>query len=148
MVKNLQVNFDKNFVFNKEKIHNLVRFLRKKLDFEIFSLVINFVPSAYLLEINRKYLNHNYLTDIITFNYSGSHNNLDGEIFISFEDAEINADKFGVSAKDEYFRLIIHGVLHLLNYDDHQKNDKIVMKRLENILLKSFSNKLVSEKKS
>ena len=139
MVKNLQVNFDNNFNFKKNLIHSLVLFIKKELNCKLISLVINFVNSAYLLEINRKYLNHNFETDIITFNYSGSHKSLDGEIYISFEEAVLNALKFGVSKNDEYFRLVIHGILHLMGFDDHYKNDKREMKRMEDSLLKKFT---------
>ncbi len=140
MVKNLQVNFDKNFKFQKELIHRLILFLKKELDCELISLVVNFVNASYMLEINRKYLNHNFETDIITFNYSGDNKNLDGEIFISYEEAVLNARKFGVSENDEYFRLVIHGFLHLMDYDDQDKKDKKEMKRKENSLLKKFTS--------
>ena len=139
MVKNLQVNFDNNFNFKKNLIHSLVLFVMKELKCELISLIVNFVNSDCLLEINRKYLNHNYETDIITFNYSGSHKSLDGEIYISFEEAVLNALKFGVSKNDEYFRLVIHGILHLMGFDDHYKNDKREMKRMEDSLLKKFT---------
>jgi len=140
VVKNLQVNFDKNINFQKKLVHKLVRFVRNELKCDVASLIVNFVSTSYLLEINNKYLSHNFETDIITFNYSGSHKYLDGEIFISNEVAAFNAKKFGVSKIDEYYRLVIHGILHLMNYDDHDKKDKIKMKRMENRLLKGFSS--------
>ncbi len=142
MVKNLQVNFNKNFSFQKKLIHNLVLFLKKELRCELTSLVVNFVNAAYLLEINRKFLNHNFETDIITFDYSGDHKNLDGELFISYEQAILNAKRFGVPKNDEYFRLVIHGVLHLLDYDDRSKKDSKEMKRMEDSLLKKFTSQL------
>jgi len=80
-------------------------------------------------------LDHYYSTDIITFDYSENRNNIDGEIFISIDDAESNASIFKVHFKNEITRLIIHGILHLLSYDDQQKKDKIIMKRMENDLL-------------
>ncbi len=139
MVKNLQVNLDKGFNFQKKLIHGLILFIKKELKCELVSLVVNFVDSPYLLEINRTYLDHNFETDIITFNYSGDHKNLDGEIFISYETAVLNAKKFGVSKNDEYFRLVIHGILHLMDYDDHDQKDRKEMKRMEDSLLKKFT---------
>ena len=118
----------------------MIKFVKNELHCELASLIINFVNTAYLLEINRNYLNHNFETDIITFNYSGDHKILDGEIFISYEEAVLNAKKFGVSKSDEYFRLVIHGILHLLNYDDQGKKEQKEMKRMEDNLLEKYTS--------
>ena len=80
-------------------------------------------------------MNHYFSTDIITFDYSEDKNKIDGEIFISIDEAELNASNFKVHLKNEITRLIIHGILHLIGYDDQQKKDKIIMKRMENDLL-------------
>ena len=74
-------------------------------------------------------------TDIITFNYSNVLDQIDGEIFISIEDALNNSKKYKVSLSDELVRLVIHGILHLLGYDDLNTSEKKIMKRLENKLL-------------
>ena len=147
MVNNLQINFAENLELKKNLLHKLVFFLKRDLKFEISSLVINFIPSDQILTINKQYLNHHFTTDIITFNYSGNHKILDGELYISIEDAENNAAKYGVSVQNEYFRLVIHGILHLLDYDDQQKSAKLVMKRLENKLLKSIAPVLLKSGK-
>ncbi len=118
MVKNLSVNVLENFEIDKMLIHNIVKKLKKELQFDIKSIQINFVSSKEMMIINRKYLNHNYSTDIITFDYSQSKKNIEGEIFISFEDAASNAKKYGVKLKEEILRLVIHGFLHLLGFDD------------------------------
>ena len=136
MVKNIRVFCsDKKFRVNKIRIHTLVNSLKKELNFSISSLPINFISSSEITIINKKYLNHNYSTDIITFNYSGSKDDLDGEIFISYDDAEKSSRKFKNSLAEEIFRLVIHGVLHLLGYDDMKAKDKKIMKSLENQLL-------------
>ncbi len=147
MVKNLQVNFTDNFSSSKVLFHQLIQFLKKELDLDISFLIINFISSDLIIEINKKYLNHHYSTDIITFNYSEKLNNLDGELFISYEEADSNAKKFGVPKRFEYFRLIIHGILHLLGYDDQNKNAKLVMKRMENNLLNKFEKRLKIRKR-
>ena len=136
MVKNIRVFCsDKKFRVNKIRIHTLVNSLKKELNFSISSLPINFISSSEITIINKKYLNHNYSTDIITFNYSDSKDDLDGEIFISYDDAEKSSRKFKNSLAEEIFRLVIHGVLHLLGYDDMKVKDKKIMKSLENQLL-------------
>ncbi|NWF49142.1 MAG: rRNA maturation RNase YbeY [Ignavibacteriaceae bacterium] len=115
--------------------------MKHKLKFSVDSLTINFVSAKEISEINQKYLNHNYSTDIITFNYNIDSAGLDGEIFISTEDAKANAEKFKTTFHNEMIRLIIHGILHLLGYDDVKKNDKLKMKRIENQLVLELSSK-------
>lgn len=123
---------------NKSKVHLLVNKLSKEMHFKVASLEINFI-SGYEIEIlNKSYLKHKNSTDIITFNYSINRDLLDGEIFISVDDAKTNAKRFKVSYKDEISRLIIHGILHLLGFDDINKKDRIIMKRHENKLLNTL----------
>jgi rRNA maturation RNase YbeY len=142
VVKNLRINFAQNVGLEKKYLHKLVHFIKNELNFNISSLTINFISFELITKINTSYLDHHYSTDIITFNYTGNHSLLDGELYISIEDACNNAKKYGISAINEYFRLVIHGILHLLNYDDLNKDDKMIMKKMENKLLKGFSNYL------
>jgi rRNA maturation RNase YbeY len=125
-------------VINKRKIHLLVNRLTRELSFNTSNLEINFISSDDIKKINKKYLNHDYATDVITFSYSSDKKNIDGEIIISIDDAQINSRKFKVSFYEEIARLVIHGVLHLLGYDDQITSDKKVMKRMENKLLSNF----------
>ncbi len=145
MIKNLFISSNKQFLPDKKEIHSLVLQLKKKLNFTIEFLQINFVDVETIQSINRKYLNHNNTTDIITFNYSGSTNNFDGEIFISYQNGVENANKFNCSLNSEIARLVIHGILHLLGYDDKEKKDKIIMKKLENDLVSMYSMILKKE---
>ena len=133
MQKYLQVT-STNSKIKKIKVHKLVGFIKRELDVSLQSLLINFISSEEIVEINKKYLSHNYSTDIITFNYSGSNLNLDGEIFISIDDAEYNSKKYAVSLSNELTRLVIHGMLHLAGYDDKSSADKKIMKTMENNL--------------
>jgi probable rRNA maturation factor len=133
LIKNLSITSEFRLV-NKASVHKLVKAIKEDLNFKIADLTINFINSDKLQELNRKHLKHNYPTDIITFNYSGSLSNLDGEIFISFEDALINSKKYRVSLNNELIRLIIHGILHLLGYNDKTASEKKIMKSLENQL--------------
>jgi rRNA maturation RNase YbeY len=133
LIKNLTI-FSEFKQLKKAAVHNLVKAVKDQLKFQIADLNINIISSDTLLELNRKHLKHNYPTDIITFNYSGSLSELDGEIYISFEDAIINAKKYKVSLNNELTRLVIHGILHLLGYDDKTPFEKKIMKTLENQL--------------
>ena len=107
---------------------------------------VNIITSEEIHKINNQYLQHNYSTDIITFNYSGENNTLDGEIFISLDDAYYNSLKYKVNLDNELLRLIIHGFLHLVGYDDKATNDKRKMKRIENKLVNQIegsTNKII-----
>jgi len=147
-MKNLTVQHSKDYKIDKREIHRVVSLLKKELLFDINEMSINIITSEEIHKVNKKFLNHDYSTDIITFNYSEENNTLETEIFISLEDAYSNAVKYKVSLDNELLRLIIHGCLHLLGYDDKDKNDKVKMKRMENKLVNKFKNsvhKIVKE---
>jgi probable rRNA maturation factor len=135
VVKNLQINFSGKTDFNGRIIHSIVGYLKKELKFCINDVTVNFVSTEEITRINIKYLNHHNSTDIITFNYSGNNSELDGEIFISIDDCRNNALLFGVKFKEEMVRLIIHGFLHLLGYNDKNKSEKKKMFELQENLL-------------
>lgn len=139
MIKNLTVFSNRKPKINKKDVHKAVSALIKILNFSIDSLQINFINSNQILEINKKYLNHHFTTDIITFNYSGSLENLEGELFISTDDAFENAKKFNVDFNSELLRLIIHGILHMIGYEDDIPVNKKRMKLLENKLVKELT---------
>ena len=136
-MKNLHV-YSISKSLKKKGIHDLVKSLSTELNFKVSNLEINFITAKAILDINKTYLKHDYTTDIITFNYSKALSELEGEIFISINDALSNSKKFKVSISDELVRLVIHGILHLLGYDDLAHSDKKIMKRMENKLLSKF----------
>ncbi|NMB83060.1 MAG: rRNA maturation RNase YbeY [Ignavibacteria bacterium] len=137
MIQNLSLFTEKGIKINKKSVHDVVSRIIKSLDLEIFSLDINFVTEETITEINKRYLNHNYATDIISFNYSFESNNLDGEILICNAVALSNAARFNTTYEQELRRLIIHGILHLIGYDDSTDAQRKLMRAKENkILLK------------
>lgn len=87
---------------------------------------------AYLLEINKQYLNHDTYTDVVTFDSSEDDDVIAGDIFISVERITENAAKFKVDSRDELQRVIMHGVLHLCGYHDKKPDDKMLMTAKEN----------------
>ena len=87
-----------------------------------------------LYEINREFLGHDYLTDIITFNYKNG-NTVNGEIYISADRVRENAGKFSVSVGTEMRRVIFHGFLHLCGYDDRTADEKKKMTEMEEMYL-------------
>lgn len=98
-----------------------------------------FCSDPYLLEINRKYLGHDYYTDIITFDYCEGEF-LSGDLFISIDTVRDNASFFNTLFEDELHRVIVHGVLHLIGYDDHSDNEKTVMRSKEDLFLSLLSS--------
>lgn len=128
-----------------EKTKQLIHALKNELSFSISDLTVNFVDDETIQKINKDYLEHDYPTDIITFNYSGSHSDLDAEIFISYETAKENSEKYKAEYKEELTRLVIHGILHLIGYDDLSEKDKKEMKAMENQLLMSYKFILLGE---
>lgn len=99
-----------------------------------------FCSDAYLLDVNRKYLDHDYFTDIITFDYvEGSV--VSGDIFISVDRVIENAGLFGNRVSDELNRIIIHGVLHLLGFKDKAEEDKLLMTKEEDMCLEMLNDK-------
>lgn len=106
-------------------------------NFNIGELSIIFCSNNYILNINKKFLCHDYFTDIITFNYNEA-NLLSGDIFISLETVTTNAVEFGAEFDVELRRVIIHGILHLIGFDDLTDDDKKVMRQHENLALLQF----------
>ena len=93
-----------------------------------------FCSDNYILDVNIKYLKHDYYTDIITFDYCEG-NRLCGDLFISIDSVRENAAFYGTEFADELNRVIVHGVLHLIGYDDHTEEDIAVMRAKENYYL-------------
>lgn len=102
-----------------------------------------FCSDAYLLEMNKQYLNHDYFTDIITFDYV-EENVISGDIFISCDRVKENALEFNTGFENELSRIIIHGVLHLLGFKDKTKKDKLLMTQKEDFYLKVLSASLLN----
>ena len=95
---------------------------------------IIFCSDNYILDVNMKYLQHDYFTDIITFDYCEK-DVLSGDLFISIDSVRENAQFYGTEFADELNRVMVHGLLHLVGYDDHSEADIAVMRQKENYYL-------------
>jgi len=104
----------------------------------LHQLIFFFCSDKDLHQINVEYLNHDTLTDVITFPYAEG-KNIEGDIFISIDRIKENAAQFKVSFEDELHRVMIHGTLHLMGYFDKTPDDKILMTEKENEYLNMLS---------
>jgi rRNA maturation RNase YbeY len=122
---------------NKRKIVNWIKRIVSSYGKSAGEISIIFTSDNYILEINNQYLNHNYFTDIITFDYS-TKSVIEGDIFISVDTVLSNSKKFHTSFKEEILRVIIHGVLHLIGFKDKTAKEKSEMRRNEDLALIIF----------
>lgn len=121
----------KDFIFSVFKLENKTA----------ASLSIVFCSDDFLLDINKSYLQHDYFTDIITFNLSAPKSRLiDGEIYISVDTIRDNAKRFQITIKQELHRVIFHGVLHLCGYNDKSTKEKELMTLKEDHYLDLYLN--------
>lgn len=107
-----------------------IQFIINKEDFNLNHINFIFCSDTYLHSINIKYLNHDTLTDIITFDYSEG-NTLEGEIYISIDRVKDNAEELGIEFESELRRVMAHGVLHMMGYGDKNKEEKSIMRLKE-----------------
>ena len=101
---------------------------------QLGNLSFIFCSDDYILDVNKKYLNHDYYTDVITFDYCEG-DTLSGDIFISLDTVRSNAEKFDTAYKNEFHRVVCHSVLHLIGFKDKTEQDSIVMRLNEDTCL-------------
>ena len=108
---------------------------------------INFIITTdnYLRNLNKKFLNHDYFTDVISFNYS-INDTVSGEIYISEDTVRRNSIEYNVSLNNEMLRVMIHGILHLVGYNDETEVEKQKMNHLENKWMKHFFENSAKQK--
>lgn len=120
-------------VYKQIDEHRIKKWILKVLEEENKrpgELVYNFVSEEEILNINTQHLNHNYYTDIITFDNSFV-NIINGDLFISLDTIKSNSERFKFSYKEEIYRVIIHGIMHLCGYSDSSDIEKAFMRKLE-----------------
>jgi rRNA maturation RNase YbeY len=143
----IHFSFTENFKYYhfkpqlKDCIHSILKEEKKKLG-EIYFI---FTGNPEILEINKTYLKHDYFTDVITFSES-KRDNLSGDIYISLDQVKINAERFNTSVIIELARVIIHGILHLIGYNDKTENEQKLMREKEDTYLCRFNwNDIITE---
>lgn len=126
---------DTNFKFNRRRLTSQwLKFTAESEIKRIGQVNIIFCSDNYILDINQKYLQHDYFTDIITFDYCEG-KTLSGDLFISVDTVRENSIFYGTEFDDELNRVIVHGLLHLIGYDDHSEEDQKTMRSKEDYYL-------------
>ncbi len=135
-VENLHFSFEK-----ENKVRNWINQIAKQEGKKAGNISYVFCSDDYLLNINRQFLNHDFYTDIITFDYTNK-DKIEGEIFISIDRVKENAKNFNQPFQNELMRTVIHGILHLCGYTDKTKADKKRMRTREDEALLTSNDEL------
>ncbi|MDD2190946.1 MAG: rRNA maturation RNase YbeY [Bacteroidales bacterium] len=127
----------KDILSKKNKIKAWIKSVVEKRGMKVGDISYIFCKDEYLLDINQNYLNHDDFTDIISFDYSDK-DKVAGDLFISVERVMENAQNLNQEFEQELYRVIIHGVLHLLGFKDKTKAQEKEMRKAEEECLKSL----------
>jgi len=120
---------------NKTQLRVWIAEAIQKERFLLNFLSFNFCSDKHLLKINQEHLNHDYFTDIITFDLSDEKGKIEGDIYISLDRIRDNAKTNKEAFTRELHRVIIHGVLHLCGYKDKRSSDAVLMRKKEDYYL-------------
>ena len=137
----IEFNYETDFSLeNEQSYKNWIYTSLEVYNAEVGEVNYYFYNDEDLHKINVEHLNHDTLTDIISFDYSVG-NIISGDICISVDRVKENANTFSVSFDDELARVMSHGLLHFLGYKDNTENEKEIMRENENIFIKLLKNK-------
>jgi probable rRNA maturation factor len=122
---------------SKKDLKNAVKHLVLNEGKQLKDLSLVFTDDDYLLEVNKQYLNHDYFTDVITFDYS-DFPEVSGDVMISLDRVKDNALSMNLAYELEFYRVVFHGMLHLCGYKDKNKEDVVVMREKEDFYIQWF----------
>ncbi len=125
-------------VLNIPQVERWIRAVAAQYGFSVGDLNYIFCDDAKILEVNREFLQHDYYTDVITFDYT-TRTRVNGDIFISLDTIRTNAEEMGASFNHELHRVIIHGLLHLTGQADKTPETKVQMTAKEDAALKKIT---------
>lgn len=131
--------------YSKTTLKEWILYVIQKEQYQVEYIVFNFVNDEKILEINVHFLQHQYYTDIITFDYT-TNQSIQGEIFISVDTVIHNARQHSVQIEEEFLRVMVHGILHLCGYKDKSAEDRRQMRHKENQYIQAFYSKFQNQK--
>lgn len=126
-------------IFNQLAVNEWIKQVARNHNRVVGPLTYIFCSDDRIIEVNRQFLNHDYFTDIITFDYS-SHKRISGDMFISLDTVKSNAELFQRAYNEELMRVVIHGVLHLCGINDKGPGEREIMEAHENEALAILPN--------
>ena len=132
-------------IFNDHQTHRihrksmigLIRNVLQEEKVQARELSIVFVDNKYIKKLNKRYLNHNALTDVMAFRLGGTQQ-IEGEVYVNLDRAKSQAKDYGVSFANEVGRLVVHGILHLVGYEDRTQAQRRSMKKKEDRYLQQL----------
>jgi rRNA maturation RNase YbeY len=134
----INFNYETEFTLdNEEVISSWISSVIKSENKKEGEISYIFCDDEYLLQINQEHLQHDFYTDIISFDYTVG-NELSGDIFVSVERVQENATDFNVSFDEELKRVLVHGVLHYCGYKDKSEEDELLMRNKEDEKIAMF----------
>ncbi len=116
---------------SKRKVNAWIKEVAQLHGYKVGEISYIFCDDEKILEVNREYLQHDYYTDIITFDYTEG-KTIRGDLFISLDTIKTNAEKFKTPYEEEFYRVVIHGILHLCGINDKGEGEREIMERHEN----------------
>lgn len=122
----------------KREITEWIKQVAAKYEKRVGDVAYIFCSDEKILEVNREYLQHDYYTDIITFDYTEG-NRIGGDIFLSLDTVKTNAEQYADSYEQELHRTIIHGILHLCGIDDKGPGEREIMEKAEDDALAMYN---------
>ncbi|MCQ2209980.1 MAG: rRNA maturation RNase YbeY [Paludibacteraceae bacterium] len=115
----------------KRKVNEWIKEVAKRHGYKVGEISYIFCDDKKILEVNKEYLQHDYYTDIITFDYTEG-KTISGDLFISLDTVKSNSEQFASSYEEEFYRVVIHGILHLCGINDKGVGEREIMEKHEN----------------
>ena len=142
---NIINDYAENIIYNETNICKIIDkiFLDQNSSFDQISIILS--DKKLLNKLKEKYFKLNQYTDVIAFNLEDLNCLIDGEIYISIDDVKENSKKYSQTFNNEFKRVIIHGILHLLGFEDDSVKKKNIMSKLENKYIEENKDKIIRE---
>tara|TARA_Y100000588_G_C13505596_1_gene607158 strand:- start:5 stop:451 length:447 start_codon:yes stop_codon:yes gene_type:complete len=140
---NIINDYGKKIIFNEKNIYKIINkiFLDQKSSFNKILVILS--NKKLLNKLKEKYFKLNQYTDVIVFNLEDENCLIDGEIYISIDDVYENAIEYNQTFDDEFKRVVSHGILHLLGFEDNTVDKKNIMKKLEDKYIEEYKDQII-----